>query len=312
MKVIDLEKSILDLFILNSDFKVSYKITYGIYKRRFVSIKNTNGLIKISINIPRNVNLKTCDEISRQLYHLKEVCPSLEKNKYGTFSVDSYLNPLKTNDNEIITCIDKMVEILDNNSIDGCDTCPICNRNMASDAPLYIFEDSVLQAHHECFLPIKTMIDSAMQRPYGNIKKQHYYSGLFGIILAGFINAALLMFLFSWGYFSFVSTLITIFLAHFLYKKFNGKMVKTRHYIIYPVLFVFVLLGEYLGLAYSVFCDYNLPFLQALAHPFYQLDSYWPLIITTCLHFLILYGGLMFSINHKYNSYEEIKEIKEK
>ena len=291
--------SMLDQFFLEFHFKTSGKISYGILKNRLISITNVSGLIKISIIVSKNISQEDSDNLSRKLFQMVEKHPSLVKNEFGTFSVETYLNPIKTKDEDIIACVYEMIDILDDCHIPNCDTCPLCGRNLASDSPFYEFENYILQIHKECYDSVQNMLDTAIKTHYGDVKKQNYFTGILGAILAGLIGVLLYLFIGSGNYLACLSSFVAIYLGHFFYKKFKGKMTKARHWIIASILEVFILLGEYLLLAYIVYQSGSVSLGFALSHPFYQLESIVPVIIRICLNSLFNYGALLFVLKQQ-------------
>ena len=300
-------QSILDQFFEEFHFKTSNKISYGIFKNRLVSLTNVDGIIKISIIMSKNINPELIDEISRKVFPLVEKYSSIIKIEYGTFSLEAYLNPTKTTDNDIISCIIDLTHILDDYNVPSCDTCPVCNRTLSSDAPFYVFEDYVLQTHEECFAPIQNMLDSVVKTKYGDPKKQSYWTGSLGVCLAGILGVVLYLFYNSLSYFACIATLIMVFMANFFYRKFNGKMDRKRVFIIASILEIFVLIGEYFFLAYSVYQQFNVSFGFALTHPFYDASAL-SIIVRICLNSLFVYGSFHFSLKQQ-NEIPTIKKV---
>ena len=300
-------QSILDQFFEEFDFKTTNKISYGFFRKRLISLTNVNGIIKISIIMSKNIKPELIDEISRKVFPLVEKYASMIKIEYGTFSLEAYLNPTKTTDNDIISCIFDLGNILDDYNIPFCDTCPVCNRALAIDAPFYVFENYVLQAHEECFAPIQNMLDSVVKTKYGDLKKQSYWTGILGVCLAGIIGVVLYLFFNSLNYFACIATLLMVFMANFFYKKFNGKMNRKRVFIIASILEIFVLIGEFFFLAYSVYQQFNVSFGFALTHPFYNATAF-PIIIRICLNTLFVYGAFHFSLKQQ-NEIPTIKKV---
>ncbi len=300
-------QSMLDQFFEEFHFKTTNKITYGIFKNRLVSITNIQGLIKIAVIMSKNIDTSVIDEISRSVSPLVEKYSSIIKIEYGTFSLEAYMNPAKATDNDIISCIFDLIRILDNFNIPTCDTCPVCNRTMPSNAPFYIFEDYLLQTHEECFRPIQTMLDTVVQSKYGDVKKQHYWSGILGVCLAGILGVILYLFFNSLNYFACLSTLAMIFLAHFLYKKLNGKMDRKRIFIIASILEIFVLIGEYFFLVYGVYQHMNVSFGFAMTHPFEGATAL-PIIVRICLNSLFVYGSFHVTLKQQ-NQIPTIKKV---
>ena len=298
----------LDIFFQTYDFKLKDNISYGFYRERLVSIKNVSGLIKISVVLNRTVADEKISVISGRMQQIGNLNPAMVKAEFGTLSLEVYLNPVKTNDSLIIETIGDMIDILDQQDIPKRDCCPLCDQQMATDEPFCIFEDYVVQAHENCIKPIENMFDAAMESHYGNPKKQSYFLGILGVILAGIIGVALYVFLESWGYFACVSTFASIGLAYFFYSKFKGKAGKARCIIVSCILELFVFLGEYFALAYSVFKGEGITLGFALSHPFYEIAIVKP-IIRVIINSILIYSSLLFLLKAYKNLPQGIKKI---
>ena len=295
--------TLLDQFFNEFDFKVTNGISYGIFNKRLVSITNVNGLIKISIVLTKN--LKTNDFGKDQIVEIIQKMNGLlgkysncaVKFDFGTFTMDTYLNPVKTVDENIIGIITEETELLDIMEIPACDTCPICNGTITPDDPFYVYENSVIQVHEHCFAPLQNLFDSMITKKYGDVKKQNYFTGIIGAILGAMVGTFLYLFMESLNFFATISTFVGLYLAAKFYKKFNGKMTNKRIFIICGIMLLFTFIGEYFMLSYTLFKTSEFSFVFALANPFYGLKSYTPIIVRLFLNIIFIY--VYFSISYK-------------
>ncbi len=284
--------SILDLFFQENNFQLKNGISYGFYRNRFFALNNVSGLIKISTTLSKLIEESKLQQISNEINRVIQSNQAYAYYEFGTFTLSCFLNPVKTNDNLIIDTMSQMTDILDMNDIPNRDTCPICNRTLTPSDPIYNFDNELFQSHEACATPLIQMVDNALTSRFGDTKKQHYFTGILGVLLSGILFIGIYLLLESAKYFACIASIISVCLAHFLYKKFNGKMVKNRLILISVIMELFVILGEYFLLAYTSFkSGTTLAF--ALTHPFRNFDVL-QCVVHLLLNTFFIYGSFLF------------------
>lgn len=299
--------TVLDLFYKQNDFKFKNGIAYGFYKERLFAIHTESAKIRITTIVSRLQNDNILQQLDNDFCRAIQANPAYINSEYGSFSLMCYLDLTKANEPLIVDAINVIVEILDEYNVPKRDVCPICGQQLTPSDPFYYFDEELFQIHETCSRPLIQSIDSAMTLRYGDRNKQHYFTGILGVLLAGLIFVFLYLLLEATHYFACIASLIGVFLAHFFYKKFNGKMVKNRLFIISIILELFVILAEYCLLVFvQVKADQSLGY--AMLHPFRNLDIL-QLIVHLILNTVFVYGAFLFLYKAEKQISSEIKKI---
>lgn len=283
----------LEHFYHEYHFQKVNNVCYGIYKNYLFTFSTLPNLVKMSVELGKNVDEDAALEMAKKLETIKMNYHEVQKATFGNFSIDIYFLATFKVDAIILEVLQILVSNMQNLHLPGVDICPLCNRNLPSNAPIIKIGTIVYQVHLECFNHLKAAEEFKKRTvSFKKVEKRFYWSGMIG----GVIGTLLFAFLWIFLYFKSMAIGLLPFLmlpfSKFLYELCRGKKDGKEFTILMVLNSVTILLAIFLGSVYQISLLENQSFLSSFSNYFLQLKQlhlYRHLLGTICISYFSLF-----------------------
>lgn len=240
----------LDHFFNHNNFKKINNITYGVYKKYLVSFSTLPGMIKLSIELAKNINDDSLNEISKKLDEISFNYKNVKSATFGYLSIDILFIQSLNIDETIMDILNMLIYAMQNNHIPCIDTCPICNRSLASNEPIIKIGTVVYQIHEPCLKTLQALEQFQNKKvTYKKVEKKSYLLGVIGAIIGVVVFSIIWILSYSSSTAIGLLMIPMFILSKYLYEICRGKKDGKEIYIL--------LICNIIGLIVSIVCGFT-------------------------------------------------------
>ena len=204
-------------------FSIEGNNAYGNLKGYEVSANivmlDTVSPVKLHVNLFAPGELKSV--IVKELKDLKFKFFVAEEDLYGIFL--GFNDPLTVGRllKRIPEMLDKIFEVFEKYNAKGIGYCPICGEPLKEESKKYKVEWTLITMDNDCVSNVNDVIEAENEN--FDKKPNNYLQGAFGALLGAVVGIIAYVVLFYIGFISALTSLVTILLCTYLYKKLDGK-----------------------------------------------------------------------------------------
>ena len=161
----------LNKFYFDNNFKVNGKETYGVYRKRVMSIKQNGNYINVTITFNQPLTSQLGQSISNKIKEIKASNRALQKGLTTNVFLTLIFYQSADINEEFFPIFEKCLDVLDSFNLPTCETCPLCGRTLLTTDPFIRTRNSIMQVHNECADGLIASANRLMKSAESNDKK---------------------------------------------------------------------------------------------------------------------------------------------
>ena len=240
----------LNKFYFDNNFKVNGKETYGVYRKRVMSIKQNGNYINVTITFNQPLTSQLGQSISNKIKEIKASNRALQKGLTTNVFLTLIFYQSADINEEFFPIFEKCLDVLDSFNLPTCETCPLCGRTLLTTDPFIRTRNSIMQVHNECADGLIASANRLMKSAESNDKKNIFkIIGICFSIMVLLVGLSMLLPLakFLSTFLLLCSGSMFIFIFRIFAIKFKFALSKTTFYSLLVFSILTILLSFYFG-----------------------------------------------------------------
>lgn len=260
----------------NYDIQIDGNNGYGVIKGYEVNVCYIplNNVAPLQFIVSTYMTLEQKQGIENSLKNLKIKFFKYEFTRYGMilgfngFTTGSLAKTLPATIDKVFDCL------LENGALQN-KNCPVCGNELSDEDSTKANIDGInVTIHNECISNINQEIQQANEEYEAT--PNHFGKGLIGALIGGVVGSIISFILYTLGFISAISAVVSVLLGAFLYRKFGGKPNATMIITVLVstlVLQLLTIFGIYLVIATGISVEDGFDYVGLSAFQYYMSDN---------------------------------------